>query len=140
MENTIFYKLGEDALPPIQKGDWIDLYSAEEIFIKKGDYAQIKLGIAMELPDDCEGWLLPRSSTFKKYGIIMVNGMGIIDHNYKGNEDYWSFLAYATRDTDIPKYVRIAQFRVMQRQNVNLVEVQCLNNENRGGFGSTGSK
>lgn len=140
MENTIFYKLKEDALPPLKKGDWIDLYTAEETDIEKGGYAQISLGISMELPDNCEGWLLPRSSAFKKYGIIMVNGMGIIDHDYKGDDDVWSFPVYATRDTSIPKYVRIAQFRVMQRQNVNLVEVQTLNNKNRGGFGSTGSK
>ncbi len=140
MENTIFYKLEEGALPPIKKGDWIDLYTAENVYLREGTYLEINLGVSMELPDNCEGWVLPRSSTFKKYGIIMVNGMGIIDNDYKGDEDVWSFPVYATRDTFIPKDVRIAQFRVMQRQNVNLVEVQALDNKNRGGFGSTGSK
>lgn len=140
MENTIFYKLEKDVLPPQKKGDWIDLYTAENYYMREGSYQQINLGIAMELPDDCEGWLLPRSSTFKKYGVIMVNGMGIIDHDYKGNEDYLSFPAYATRDAFIPKDVRIAQFRVMKRQHIYLTEVQQLSIENRGGFGSTGSK
>ena len=140
MENTIFYKIEKDGLPPRKIGDWIDLYSAEEIYMNKDEYAQISLGVSMELPDHCEGWLLPRSSTFKKYGIIMVNGIGIIDNAYKGDGDIWSFPAYATRDTYIPKYVRIAQFRIMKNQTVNLVEVQTLNNADRGGFGSTGSK
>lgn len=140
MENTIFYRLEKDVLGPKQKGDWIDLYNAEDVYIQKGDYAQINLGIAMELPDECEGWLLPRSSTFRNYGIIMVNGMGIIDNDYKGNEDCWSFPAYATRDTFIPKNVRIAQFRVMERQHVKLVEAQLLSTVNRGGLGSTGNE
>ena len=71
MKNTIFYKIENDVLPPLKKGDWIDLYSAENVYMREGTYYEINLGISMELPENCEAWLLPRSSTFKKYGIII---------------------------------------------------------------------
>ena len=120
-------------------GDWIDLRAAEDIEIKEGEYALIPLGVAMELPLGYEALVVPRSSTFKKYGVISVNSMGVIDEAYCGDNDEWNFLAYAMRDTVIPKNERICQFRIIKHQpDINLVEVETLGNADRGGIGSTG--
>ena len=138
MDNVIFYKLKTGCCNPQKFGDWIDLYTSENYYIRKGEYLELDLGVAMELPKNCEAFILPRSSTFRKYGILMANGMGIIDHDYCGDNDYWTFPAYATRDTFIDRGTRIAQFRIISSQDVKLVEVQVLNNLDRGGLGSTG--
>lgn len=120
-------------------GDWIDLRAAEDIEIKEGEYALIPLGVAMELPLGYEALVVPRSSTFKKYGVISVNSMGVIDESYCGDNDEWNFLAYAMRDTVIPKNERICQFRIIKHQpDINFVEVETLGNADRGGIGSTG--
>lgn len=123
----------------LECGDWIDLRAAEEVELKAGEYKMIPLGVAMELPKGYEALMLPRSSTFKKYGVILVNSMGVIDESYCGDTDEWNFLAYALRDTTIPKNERICQFRIMEHQpHVTMVEVDFLGNKNRGGIGSTG--
>ena len=123
----------------LECGDWIDLRAAEEIELKAGEYKMIPLGVAMELPKGYEALMLPRSSTFKKYGVILANSMGVIDESYCGDSDEWNFLAYALRDTVIPKNERICQFRIIGHQPpVTMVEVDFLGNKNRGGIGSTG--
>lgn len=121
-------------------GDWIDLRAGEEVAMKKGEYRMIPLGVAMELPAGYEALVAPRSSTFKKYGLLLANSIGIIDETYKGDNDEWNFLAYATRDTVIHKNERICQFRIIQHQPlIHLQEVETLGNTDRGGIGSTGN-
>ena len=121
-------------------GDWIDLRAAEDVRLKAGEYRMIPLGVAIELPQGYEALVAPRSSTFKKYGVILANSIGIIDESYKGDNDEWNFLAYALRDTVIHKNERICQFRIIQHQPlIHLEEVASLGNPDRGGIGSTGS-
>ena len=135
----IKYFRGVKKIEQFNVGNWIDLRAAEDIVIPQFVYAEIPLGVAMELPKGYEALLLPRSSTFKKYGIIKANGMGLIDEPYKGDNDEWHFLAFAVRDTFIPKNERICQFRIIQHQPlIHLKEVETLGNEDRGGIGSTG--
>ena len=120
-------------------GDWIDLRAAEDVVMNAGEYRMIPLGVAMELPKGYEALVAPRSSTFRKYGIILANSIGIIDEAYKGDNDEWNFLAYATRDAKIHKNERICQFRIIQHQPlIHLQEVESLGNVDRGGIGSTG--
>lgn len=126
-------------LEKISVGDWIDLRCAEDIEMKAGEFRIIPLGVAMELPKGYEAIIAPRSSTFKRYGIIAVNSIGIIDNSYCGNDDQWGFVALAMRDTVIHKDDRICQFRLLKNQEqVEFVTVEDLGNENRNGFGSTG--
>lgn len=123
----------------IAVGDWIDLRAAETIQMKAGQYFMIPLGVAMELPNGFEALVAPRSSTFRKYGVLLANSIGIIDESYKGDNDEWNFLAYAVQDTVIPKNERICQFRIIEHQpQIKLVEVDTLGNPDRGGIGSTG--
>ena len=125
----------------IEKGDWIDLRSSETVELKAGDFKLIPLGIAMELPEGYEAHVVPRSSTFKKWGIIETNSMGIIDESYKGDNDQWFFPAYALRDTKIEKNDRICQFRIVKKmETVDFDTVEVLGNKDRGGHGSTGTK
>ena len=123
----------------ISVGDWIDLRAAEDVTMKAGEFKMIPLGVAMELPEGYEALVAPRSSTFKKYGVILANSIGIIDESYKGDNDEWNFLAFAVRDTEIRKNERICQFRIIKHQpKVYLLEVETLDNPDRGGIGSTG--
>lgn len=123
------------------KSDWIDLRASEEVELKKGDFKLIPLGVAMQLPTGYEAHLVPRSSTFKNYGIIQTNSQGVIDCSYCGDDDMWRMPVYATRDTVIHVNDRIAQFRIMENQpKIQFNEVEHLTNGNRGGFGSTGIK
>ena len=120
-------------------GDWIDLRAAEDTELYAGEYKMIPLGVAMELPLGYEALVAPRSSTFKKYGVLLANSIGIIDESFKGDGDEWHFLALAQRDTFIPKNERICQFRIIEHQPaVNFCEVESLGNADRGGIGSTG--
>lgn len=167
-------------LEKINKGDWIDLYAAGMTIIPKGEMRLIDLGIAMKLPKGYEAHVLPRSSTFKKWGIIMTNSQGVIDNSYCGDNDYWKFPAYCLDPKDIyitndacklfkfmmghkftrriierlrPRKVdkyrctiirnadKIAQFRIVRNMpTVELNKVESLDSEDRGGFGTTGSK
>lgn len=132
---------GLEKLEKIAKGDMIDLRAAEDVEMKAGEYKLISLGVAMELPKGYEAHVYPRSSTFKNWGILLVNSVGVIDETYKGNNDIWRFPAYATRDTVIHKNDRICQFRIIEHQpEIEFVEVESLDNENRGGIGSTGTR
>lgn len=120
-------------------GDWIDLRAAEDVTMKAGEFAMIPLGVAIELPFGFEALVAPRSSTFKKYGVLLANSIGIIDESYKGDNDEWHFLAFAVRDTVIRKNERICQFRIIEHQPlIYLEEVETLGNADRGGIGSTG--
>ncbi|MCI8893116.1 MAG: dUTP diphosphatase [Lachnospiraceae bacterium] len=121
------------------KSDWIDLRASQRVELKAGEFKLIPLGVAMELPRGYEAHVVPRSSTFKNYGILQVNSCGIIDGSYCGNDDQWYMPVYATRDTVIGKNERICQFRIMENQpRIVFDEVESLNGDNRGGFGSTG--
>lgn len=122
-------------------GDWVDLRAAETVEMKQGEFRIISLGVSMRLPNGYEANVVPRSSTFKNFGILMANSFGVIDNNYCGNDDVWGFPAIAMRDTVINKGDRIAQFRIVQRQpKLVFAKVDDLNSKNRGGFGSTGIK
>lgn len=123
----------------IAKGDWIDLRAAENIEMKAGDFAYIRLGVGMILPEGYEAHVAPRSSTFKNFGIIAANSFGIIDNSYNGDEDEWKLPAYALRDTVIHKNDRICQFRIIEKQpEIEFEQVEHLMDKSRGGFGSTG--
>lgn len=123
------------------KSDWIDLRAAETVELKAGDFKLISLGVAMELPAGYEAHVVPRSSTFKNYGILQVNSCGIIDGSYCGDEDLWYMPVYATRDTIVQKNDRICQFRIVENQpKLVFEEAERLGNQNRGGFGSTGKQ
>lgn len=123
-----------------ENGDWIDLRCAEDVDLKAGEFKILSLGISMELPEGYEAHVVPRSSTFKKWGIIQANHMGVIDNSYNGDDDIWKFPAIALRDTHIYKNDRICQFRLVRNQEpVQLTEVEYLAGTNRGGFGSTGA-
>ena len=123
----------------IHQGDWIDLRAAEDAEMKAGEFRIISLGVSMKLPEGCEAHIVPRSSTFKKWGILQVNSMGVIDNSYCGDNDVWGFPALAMRDTVIRKGDRICQFRIQRvMEPVELVEVEHLDAPDRGGFGSTG--
>lgn len=124
-----------------KKSNWIDLRSAENLEFKKGEFKLVPLGFSMQLPEGYEANILPRSSTFKNFGLIQTNGMGVIDSSYCGDEDYWFFPALAMRDTAVKKGDRICQFRIIESmQGAEFIEVEFLGNQNRGGHGSTGIK
>lgn len=138
---TVKLKYHTDILPieEYDKGDWIDLRAAEDVEMSAGEYRLISLGISMKLPEGYEAHLLPRSSTFKKWGIIQANHMGVIDNSYCGNNDIWCYPAIALRDTKIYKNDRICQFRIMEKQpKFNWMVVDTMDDPDRGGFGSTG--
>ena len=123
------------------KSNWIDLRAAENINLKSGEFKLIPLGVGIILPEGYEANIVPRSSTFKKWGIIQTNSFGVIDNSYSGDNDQWFFPAYAIRDTRINKNDRICQFRINKIQpSIEFTVVDKLNNENRGGLGSTGTK
>ncbi|MCD8153002.1 MAG: deoxyuridine 5'-triphosphate nucleotidohydrolase, partial [Clostridiales bacterium] len=88
------------------KSDWIDLRASETVELKAGEFRLIPLGVAMELPKGYEAHLVPRSSTFKNYGILQTNSCGIIACSYCGDEDMWRMPVYATRDTVIRENAR----------------------------------
>lgn len=130
-----------DKICKIDKGDWIDLRSAETVQLKAGEFKLIKLGIGMILPQGYEAHVVPRSSTFKYFGIIQINSFGVIDESYCGDNDQWHFPALAVRDTIIRKNDRICQFRIVKKQpEIKFTEVEHLSNADRSGFGSTGIK
>lgn len=123
------------------KSDWIDLRAAESVDLKKGEFKLIHLGVAMELPKGYEAHIVPRSSTFKNFGIIQTNHQGVIDSSYCGDNDEWKMPVYAMRDTHIEVNDRICQFRIMENQpKIQFEEVKALTGVDRGGFGTTGKQ
>lgn len=143
MKETINIKYLTDSIDKLTyiegKSDWIDLRAAETVDMEPMEFKLIPLGIAMQLPDGYEAHVIPRSSTFKNFGIIQANSMGLIDESYCGDNDQWYFPAIALRKTTILANDRICQFRIMKHQpKIEFREVDNLNNESRGGIGSTG--
>ena len=133
-------------LEKISQGDWIDLRAASDVIMHPGDFKLIPLGIAVELPEGYEAHIVPRSSTFKNFGIIQTNSMGIIDNSYCGDNDQWFMPAYCLENrhkdkTLIKKNDRVCQFRIVKSQpTLKIKEVDYLDNEDRGGHGTTGVK
>lgn len=130
---------------PIQfienKSDWYDLRAAEDVEMKAGEFKLIKLGIGIALPEGYEAIIAPRSSTFKNYGILQANSIGVIDESYCGDNDQWMMAALAMRDTVIKKNDRICQFRIIAHQPAHSIKiVEHLGNKDRGSFGSTGKQ
>ena len=154
----------------IKRGEWVDLEAAREVVIQapqagtlKGhdvkhrdvvsDVTYIPLGVAMKLPDGFEAIMASRSSAAKKMGIMLANGIGIIDNSYCGDGDEWQYPAVALRKTSIAVHTRLCQFRIQLSQKatvwqkikwlfssgIELVEVEALGTENRNGLGSTGT-
>lgn len=144
MNETIKIKYLTDKIDKLKyiggtKSNWIDLRAAQDMVLKKGEFKLIPLGVAMELPAGYEAHVVPRSSTFKNFGIIQTNHQGVIDASYCGDNDQWFMPVYAVRDTEIHVNDRICQFRIMENQpKVIFDEVIRLENKDRGGFGSTG--
>ena len=137
----LYHKKQMSRIEKISKGDWIDLRLAETVTLKKGEYQLLSLGVSIKLPKGYEALVAPRSSTFKNYGILLANSIGIIDETYCGNNDIWRFPALATRDITIPADTRIAQFRIIKHQpKIEFIIADKLSNSNRGGIGSTGTK
>lgn len=140
---TIIIKYFTDAIEKLDyidgKSDWIDLRAAQDVVMKAGEFRLIPLGVAMQLPKGYEAHIVPRSSTFKNFGIIQTNHQGVIDCSYCGDHDQWFMPAYAVRDTEIHVNDRICQFRIMENQpRICFEEAEHLNGADRGGFGSTG--
>ncbi|MBQ8619070.1 MAG: dUTP diphosphatase [Clostridia bacterium] len=124
----------------VQHGDWVDLRAAERVEMKAGDFKIISLGVSMKLPEGYEAHVAPRSSTFKKWGVLQANSVGVIDNSYSGENDIWGFPALAMRDTVIEAGDRIAQFRIMKKmETIVFTEVDHMEDADRGGFGSTGT-
>ena len=143
--NIIHIKYHDPKMPKIEniegKSDWYDLRAAEDVELKAGEFRLISLGVSMKLPEGYEANIVPRSSTFKNYGILQTNHFAVIDSSYCSDKDVWKYPVYATRDTVIHKYDRICQFRINEKQPcAYFQEVERLDYESRGGFGSTGVK
>ena len=136
----IYHNQNIDKIMNIEnKSDWYDLRAAETVEMKAGDFKLISLGISMKLPEGYEAHVAPRGSTFKNFGVLQTNSVGIIDNSYSGTNDIWRFPALAMRDTVIHEGDRICQFRIIKKQpEVEFVEVDELDKTDRGGFGSTG--
>ena len=123
------------------KSDWIDLRASEEVTLKQGEFALVPLGVAMELPKGYEAHIVPRSSTYKNFGVIQANHCGVVDGSYCGDNDMWRMPVLAMRDTQIHVNDRICQFRIMKNQpEILFEEVEHLEGKDRGGFGTTGKQ
>lgn len=135
-------KYFDKELPELTKtdrGDWIDLRASKTVDLASGNFYYIPLGVAIELPKGYEAYIVPRSSTFKNWGILQVNNVGIIDNTYCGDNDEWMLPVYATRTTQIIKGQRICQFRIQKAMpTFDFETVETLGNEDRNGLGSSG--
>lgn len=139
MDIKIKYFYGAHKLELNPNGDWIDLYTNEDVWLEEGDYFYVSLGVAMELPEGYEAIIAPRSSTFKNWGLLQANSIGVVDNSFNGPDDEWKLPVYSTREVHIPKDTRLCQFRIIKNQpKLNFIESDLLKNDNRSGFGSTG--
>lgn len=154
--------MGDAKMPEIIGiGDWIDLRADETVEFKSPritdktvvfDNKMIPLGVAMKLPEGFEAIIAPRSSTFKKKRLIQTNSIGVIDETYCGDTDEWKLPVVALEKSAVIKGDRICQFRIQLSQkatflqklkwlfssSIELVKVDSLDSESRGGFGTTG--
>jgi len=146
MKNKLQIKIKylDDSITKLEKitiGDWIDLRSAEDIVMKQFDFKLIHLGVAMQLPEGYEANIVPRSSTYKNFGILQTNSFAVIDESYCGDNDWWRYPVVALKDTEIKKGDRICQFRINKKMSgLEIMEVEMLGNKDRNGLGSTGTK
>lgn len=135
----IKYLPGATKMKQEERGSWIDCYCYEDVALKAGEYGYVNLGFACELPEGYEAHLAPRSSTFKHFGVIQTNGVGVVDPSFNSNADIWMMPVYALQDTEIKAGERPCQFRIMEIQpTISFQEVANLENKTRGGFGSSG--
>lgn len=137
-------KVHEDAIIPnyAHIGDaGLDLFSIEEKLLKPGDSTLIKTGIKIELPEQTEAQIRPRSGLALKKGITVLNTPGTIDEGYRG-EIGIILINHGKEDFVVEKHMKIAQMVVKPVWYVNVEEVKELSNTERaeGGFGSTGTK
>lgn len=140
-EQVIEIKYHEGAFPPERHGEWIDLATPQDFKLTEGEFRILPFNVSMRIPDGYEAIVAPRSSTFKNYGILMANGIGVIENDYCGDDDIWGFPAYATRSVIIPAGTRIAQFRIQRSMGPILFKATPhLSSKNRGGYGSTGAE
>ena len=136
---NIKYFADIEEIKKVDKGDWIDLRVAKDVRLKKDEFKLVPLGIGMKLPKGYEAHIVPRSSTYKTFGVIQTNHQAVIDESYCGNDDQWYYPIYALRDTIIHKNDRICQFRIVKKQpKINFNKVEVLVDKNRGGIGSSG--
>ena len=136
----IKYLPGSPHLTINSNGSWIDLYTYEDTVLQPGDFKIISLGVAMKLPEGYEANFVPRSSTFKRWGVLQTNGYSVIDPTYCGDSDIWGYPVYATRAVTIPKGTRLCQFRINKVQPaIRFEEVNNLTEDSRGGFGTSGA-
>lgn len=148
---TIKYYLNK-SLPDLeQHGNWIDLHTAQEQYSTDG-LVLIPLGLRMKIPKGYEAIIIPRSSTYKKYGIVQANSVGLIDTEYCGVNDEWKFPGiWINSNKTIPKHTRICQFRIQLSQDATFLQklnwlrskpkferVDVWYGKDRGGFGSSG--
>lgn len=144
MSEKIFVKYHSEAVKPLeQHGDWVDLKTSEDLTAKEQQFVHVSLGISVALPAGFEAHILPRSSTFRKYGLILGNSQGIIDNAYSGEQDIWGADFFATKGIFVPAGTRLLQFRIEKTQNTAYGEIIFDDafypkTANRGGFGSTG--
>ena len=157
-------KMRENAkLPEFKGGNWLDTYISQIGFVRRdlrrgeftfddviwddgdkfnilvGDIVVFKLGFALELPKGKELHLLPRSGTFRKYGLLLTNSMGIGDDTYIGDNDEYLAMMYATRNAVVEVGDRLIQIKIEDAMpQYNLVEVEYFGNDDRGGYGSSG--
>lgn len=142
---TLKIKYHTDAIEKLAyidgKSDWIDLRAAKRYELKKGDWQLIDLGVSIALPEGYEAHVVPRSSTYRTWGLLQTNSCGVIDNTYSGDGDVWMVPMLATRDTVVEVGDRICQFRIMKNQpQIVFDEVEHLDGADRGGFGTTGRK
>ena len=136
----IHYLPGSPQLEMTDKGDWVDLYVYQDVTLEAGERTYISMGVSMSLPPGYEAIIAPRSSTFKRWGILQTNSIGIIDNSYCGTDDIWMMPVYATRAITISKGTRICQFRIQEKQpKLNFISCDSLGTVNRGGLGSSGA-
>lgn len=138
-----YIKYHDSELLPVEaqhKTEWFDARCAEDVTMNKGEYRLLSLGVTIKIPDGWEIIIAPRSSTYKQFGVILANSIGVIDNAYGNDEaDILRFPAIAMRDTHIRKNDRICQFRFQRVQpKVSLLEVNHIRGVARGGVGSTG--
>ena len=139
--DIVYHNPNMPKLEKVDNGDWIDLRASVGGSFKKGDFALIDLGISMRLPEGYEAHIAPRSSTFKHWGIIQCNSVGVVDNSFSGTNDVWKMACFFTRDTVIETNDRICQCRIIKKMEpVSFTEVTELNSTHRGGFGSSGRK
>ena len=130
-------------MPEFKNGDWIDCYTRFDYNLKFMENCPLRLGFTAELPHGYEAIVAARSSLTKNFGVMSINGIGIIDENYCGDSDEWLLpvICINPKGTTIPAGSRVAQFRIIKHQPFIIFNiVDKMNNKNRGGYGSTGIK